>query len=132
VKITPDTNILVRAIVGDDPRESRAARSVLDRAELIALTVPTLCELVWVLSRGYRIGKDDLTEAIRRLADSANVAVDRAALEAGFVMLQAGGDFADGAIAYQGRWLGGEVFVSFDRKAVKLLAAQGKKASIPR
>ena len=28
-------------------------------------------------------------------------------------------------IAYEGRWLGGETFVSFDKKAVTLLAAQG-------
>ena len=31
-----------------------------------------------------------------------------------------------GVIAYEGNWLGAEVFVSFDKKAVKLLAAQGE------
>jgi predicted nucleic-acid-binding protein len=36
--------------------------------------------------------------------------------------LGAGGDFADGLIAYEGNWLGGETFVSFDKKAVTLLA----------
>lgn len=45
-------------------------------------------------------------------------------------MLEAGGDFADGAIAYEGRWLGGETFVSFDRKAVSLLMAQGQSARL--
>jgi predicted nucleic-acid-binding protein len=43
--------------------------------------------------------------------------------------LDAGGDFADGIIAYAGRWLGAETFVSFDRKAVRLLAAQSQSAS---
>ncbi len=33
--------------------------------------------------------------------------------------VDAGGDFADGVIAYEGRWLGGETFVSFDRKAAR-------------
>ncbi len=40
-------------------------------------------------------------------------------------MLDAGGDFADGAIAYEGRWLGAETFVSFDKEAVKMLREQG-------
>jgi predicted nucleic-acid-binding protein len=39
-------------------------------------------------------------------------------------MLDAGGDFADGIIAYEGSWLGGEIFVSFDKKAVKLIEAR--------
>ena len=45
-------------------------------------------------------------------------------------MLDAGGDFADGVIAYEGSWLGAETFVSFDRRAVKLLEAQGKSAQL--
>ncbi len=39
-------------------------------------------------------------------------------------ILDAGGDFADGIIAYEGRWLGGSTFVSFDKKAVKPLEEQ--------
>ena len=40
-------------------------------------------------------------------------------------MLDAGGDFADGVISYEGRWLGAETFLSFDKVATKLLGAQG-------
>ena len=43
-------------------------------------------------------------------------------------ILGAGGDFADGVIAYEGNWLSGETFVSFDKKAVMLLTAQGQSA----
>jgi predicted nucleic-acid-binding protein len=46
-------------------------------------------------------------------------------VEAGLAQLEAGGDFADGVIAHQGQWLGGDVFVSFDRQAVGLLRGQG-------
>jgi predicted nucleic-acid-binding protein len=46
-------------------------------------------------------------------------------------MLKAGDDFADGVIAYEGSWLGADTFVSFDRKAVKLLESQGKSARLP-
>lgn len=48
----------------------------------------------------------------------------------GLTILEAGGDFADGVIAYEGNWLGGETFVSFDKKAVALLAAQGLSAQL--
>ena len=40
-------------------------------------------------------------------------------------MLAAGGDFADGAIAFEGRRFGGEVFASFDRTAIRLIAETG-------
>ena len=46
-------------------------------------------------------------------------------MEAGLALMDAGGDFADGVIAYEGNWLGAEMLVSFDKKAVKLLKAQG-------
>jgi predicted nucleic-acid-binding protein len=45
-------------------------------------------------------------------------------------MLDAGGDFADGAIAHEGQWLGADTFVSFDAKAVKMLTAQGVAARV--
>jgi predicted nucleic-acid-binding protein len=74
-----------------------------------------------VLSQGYGVPSGKIAEAIRRLIDSANVAVNRPAAEAGLALLSAGGDFADSVIAHEGRWLGADVFVSFDRKAVKLI-----------
>ena len=43
----------------------------------------------------------------------------------GLAVLDAGGDFADGIIAYEGRWLGADTFVSFDKKAVKLIEELG-------
>jgi predicted nucleic-acid-binding protein len=54
------------------------------------------------------------------------VQMNRPAVEAGLLVLEAGGDFADGIIAYEGTWLGGEVFASFDRRAVALLTQQGQ------
>lgn len=131
MKITPDTNILVRVVVEDDVGQARAAQAVLAEAEVIALTLPALCEFVWVLSRGYKATSDEIAAGIRRLLDGANVVVNRAAIAAGLELLEGGGDFADGVIAYEGRWLGGETFVSFDTDAVKLLAAQGRKTHVP-
>ncbi|SRR5579871_3631129 len=130
MKITADTNMLVRAIAGDDARQSKLAQAELTKADLVAVALPALCELVWVLSQGYRISAPDIGEAIRRLIDAGNVVVNRPAVEAGLAMLDAGGDFADGVIAYEGSWLGADIFVSFDKKAVKLLEMRGEAARL--
>jgi predicted nucleic-acid-binding protein len=102
----------------------------LQKAEIVAISIPALCELVWVLSQGYRILSVDIAGTIRVLLNSANVVVNRPAAEAGLALLDAGGDFADGAIAYEGRWLGGDTFVSFDRKAVGLMEAHGDSVQL--
>jgi predicted nucleic-acid-binding protein len=128
--LTADTNVLVRAVVGDDPQQSAIASAALREADAIAVPLPVLCELVWVLRRAYRFADAEISEAIRTLIDADSVRVDRAAAEAGLALLEAGGDFADGVIAHQGQWLGGESFVSFDRQAVSLLQAQGVSAQL--
>jgi predicted nucleic-acid-binding protein len=89
-----------------------------------------LCELVWVLRRKYGFPPAEVAAAIRALLAAGNVEVDRPAVAAGLTMLDAGGDFADGVIAYEGRWLGAETFVSFDRRAVEMLTAQGASARL--
>ena len=39
MKITADTNVLVRAVVGDDPAQSQAAITALRAAEQIAVAL---------------------------------------------------------------------------------------------
>jgi predicted nucleic-acid-binding protein len=126
MKITADTNVLVRAVTEDHEQQSKAAQTILKRSDVVAISIPALCELVWVLSQGYKIRSNDVAEAIRRLINAANVAVNRPAAEAGLAMLDIGGDFADGVIAYEGNWLGADTFASFDRKAVRLLETRGQ------
>jgi len=130
MKITVDTNILVRAVVHDDKRQADLAARLLRSAELIAVALPCLCEFVWVLRRVYGFPASDVAEALRTLLAAQNLETNRPAVEQGLAMLEAGGDFADGAIAYEGRWLGGETFVSFDRKAVEKLIRIGEPAEL--
>jgi predicted nucleic-acid-binding protein len=130
MKVAVDTNVLVRAVVRDDSVQANVAATVLTDAELIAVATPCLCEFVWVLLRVYGFQQADAAGAIRALLAAANVEVNRPAVEAGLLVLDAGGDFADGVIAYEGNWLGGETFVSFDKKAVALLTAQGQSTRL--
>jgi predicted nucleic-acid-binding protein len=130
MRITVDTNILVRAVVGDDVKQATVASRLLKDAEIIAVPLVCLCELVWVLRRVYNIGQKDIHAALQALLNAANIAVNRPAVDVGLAVLDAGGDFADGIIAFEGRWLGGETFVSFDKAAVALLKKQGQAARV--
>ena len=130
MRMTADTNVLVRALTEDHATQSKAAQAALQEAEIVAVSISALCELVWVLSQGYKIRPADIASTIRVLLNSANIVVNRPAAEAGLALLDAGGDFADGAIAYEGRWLGASTFVSFDKRAVRLMEAHGDSAQL--
>ena len=118
----------MRAAIADHPEQATIAADLLRNAEIVAVTLPTLCEFVWVLARGYGRPVGEIFEAVERLVDSAKVRVDRPAVSAGLAVLEAGGDFADGIIAFEGRRLGGLVFTSFDRRATELIAQSGGDA----
>jgi predicted nucleic-acid-binding protein len=130
MKLTADTNVLVRALTEDDPQQAAVAQAQLAAAEAVAITLPTLCELVWVLSRGYRISTLEIALAIKRLINSDSVLADRPAVDAGLAEFEAGGDFADGVIAFEGRRLGADEFVSFDVAAVRRMIARGEPARL--
>ncbi len=114
--------------MADDEAQNRLAVRAVEEANVVAIGIHALCEFVWVLSRSYAVPRPDIAHAIRRLMETRNVVVHRPAVEAGLAMLEAGGDFADGAIAFEGRLLRGETFVSFDGKAVARLKRLGLSA----
>lgn len=130
MKIAVDTNVLVRGAVRDDVVQAQAVEKLLKQATLIAISLPCLCEFSWVLHRVYGFDREAVAAAVRALLETDKVALDRPAVEAGLAILEAGGDFADGVVAHEGLWLGGETFVSFDRKAIALLAKQGLKTRL--
>jgi predicted nucleic-acid-binding protein len=130
MKITADTNVLVRAAVQDNLEQARQAMKVLQDAKLVAIPLPVLCEFVWVLGRGYNKSSTEIADALHRLTNCGNVVMNQSAALAGLAVLEAGGDFADGVIAYEGAQLGADEFVSFDKKAVAIMQSQGKSARL--
>jgi predicted nucleic-acid-binding protein len=121
VRLTADTNLLIRIVTQDDADQARIAFDLLSSAERVVVSLPCLCELVWVLRAVYGFSSGELDKAVRSVTDPGNVITDRSAVEAGLRLLAAGGDFADGVLASVGMDLGADAFVSFDRKAVALL-----------
>ena len=128
MKITADTNVLLRLVLADDEAQGLAAVEAMEGASLVASSVHSLCELAWVLERLYKKTRPEIAAAIRGVIEAENVVVNRPAVDAGLAVLDAGGDFADGVIAFDGQWLGGETFGSCDKTAVKLLKGQGTAA----
>jgi len=130
LKITADTNLLLRVAVRDNRSQYELAEAELAGADFVAVPLAALCEFVWVLSRAYKRTSAEISRSIRDLIGSANVSVNREAVESGLAFLESGGDFADGVVVYEGLWLGGEEFVSFDKRAVKLALARGHEARL--
>lgn len=130
MNIIADTNVLLRALVGDHKEQSKLAVDTLTEATLVTVSPQALCELVWVLDRSYGVEKADIAQVVRNLLDTGNVVVDRGLVLHGLAFLEQGGDFADGVIDFSGRMMGGDAFVSFDRQAVRIVAEAGRAARL--
>ena len=125
MKVTVDTNVLVRLVMADDEPQARRAARLFATADVVAVGVQSVVELVRVLRGSYGLTRDDVATAIGALLATEKVRTDRTAVEAGLAALLAGGDFADGVIALEGARLGGDSFVSLDEQAVADLADAG-------
>lgn len=132
MKIVADTNVLLRFVLADDPKQYRSAREALEKATAVLVTNHALCEMVWVLRSRYGVSRDNLVTTISLVRETENVVLDLQAVNAGLAALRSGANFADGVIAYEGAWLGGETFVSFDKRAVAAIEKQGQKAKLLR
>jgi predicted nucleic-acid-binding protein len=117
-----DTNILIRHIVQDNLEEARRASSLIasrcsaDDPGIVNQIV--LCELVWVLDRGYGYDRSAIAEVLRRLLSVEDVLVDRAELAWQALNLYQTGkaDFADCLIGLHHRGQGAAVTCTFDRR----------------
>jgi predicted nucleic-acid-binding protein len=120
-----DTNILVRAILGDDPRQSPLARRAIESARDIIVPITVLIELAWVLkSVGWN--RLQIHQALYTLAQQPTVHLDRAVeVLAALDDFRAGpADFADYLALHQARMLGARKLLTFDRKLAKAPGAE--------
>ena len=106
LRIAVDTNVLLRDALHDDPRQTSIASRTLQNAELVVVPTPALCEFVWVMRRLYKRSAAEIALSIRLLMSADNVELNHPAIETGLEVLEGGGDFADGVIAYEGSWSG--------------------------
>ncbi|MBZ5724207.1 MAG: type II toxin-antitoxin system VapC family toxin [Acidobacteriia bacterium] len=115
--IAVDTNVLVRLLTGDEPRQGAAARSLFASGPIwIAKTV--LLETGWVLRSRYGFEERAIRDAFTKLLGLKNVqAEDESAVAAALALTTHGIEFAD-AMHLSSRPPGAR-FVSFDKSFVQ-------------
>lgn len=121
-----DTNVVVRYLAQDDPKQSAAATRVFERV-LSAdnpgfVSAVVLCELAWVLAECYAADRARIRAAIEGLLASRQLSVEapdlvRRALRA---WGESAADFADALIGEVARASGADKTVTFDRDASRL------------
>lgn len=119
-----DTNVLVRYLTGDHPKQSRAARKLVDANDVfVGDTVMLECE--WVLRSVYSYDTSRICRALRAFAGLARVSVESpAALSRALDQAEGGLDLADAL--HLARADHCDAFITFDRK----LTSAAKRAGI--
>lgn len=131
-----DTNVLVRYLAQDDPAQSPVATRIIEgfSAERPGfISQMALVETVWVLTRAYKMNREQIADTLEALLRAREVMVERA--EAGYLALAsyrtAKADFADALIAHGGRLEGCRETVTFDRGAARQAGMRLLPADLP-
>ena len=66
-----DTNILVRYLTQDDLEQAKIVEEIFDlhatSPNTIFINNIVMCELIWVLDRGYKYSKEDIIQVIKQI-----------------------------------------------------------------
>lgn len=122
--IALDTNVLVRFLTRDDPKQFAVVRACLgqlgpDNPGFVGREV--VVELIWVLERSYRMSRDEISEVLHQLIGTEQLifeAEDRLAT-AMSRFEQGGPSLADQLIRLAGWGAGCDSMVTFDRELAK-------------
>ncbi|MGH8858073.1 MAG: PIN domain-containing protein [Polaromonas sp.] len=124
-----DTNVLVRYMAQDDPKQAALATRLIEKelsaAEPGFLSLVVLVEMCWVLKRLYSASADELITAVEDLLNTPQFHLDRRDEIVATVQYMKGGKgakagFVDALIAQLAEAEGCSHTVSFDKAAVRL------------
>ena len=119
-----DTNVVLRLIVGDDPKQAQAAEKLV-ASEPCTVAPSVLMECEWILRGSYKVDPALIAASFRDLLALQNIdALDPVLTHQALQGYEAGLDFADALHAAQRR--DGERFVTVDRQ----LARRAPKAGV--
>ena len=115
--IAVDTNVLVRLLTGDEPKQEAAARSLF-ASEPIWIAKTVLLETGWVLRSLYGFEESAIRDAFTKLLGLKNVqAEDESSVAAALALTMQGIELAD-AMHVSSR-PADAAFVSFDKSFVQ-------------
>lgn len=119
-----DTNVLVRYVMQDDPRQSPRATRLIESLSaespgFIPIVVPV--ELVWVLSGSYGLDRTQVATVLGTLLRCKELVIERAELVAQALKRYGtdGADFADALIERLAAAAGCATTMTFDAGAVR-------------
>jgi predicted nucleic-acid-binding protein len=119
-----DTNVLVRYVMQDDPKQARQATKLIESLTsegpgFVALVV--VVEFVWVLESAYEVARSELAIALEVLLRSEELVVEQAEVVWSALRTYRDGsvDFADCLIERSAAAAGCARTMTFDRRAAK-------------
>jgi predicted nucleic-acid-binding protein len=116
-----DTNVLVRYLTEDDPRQAAAAVKEIEGAgrkgEKLVVQPLVLCELAWVLESAYGVGRKELLDVLERILRTAQFEIPaKDIVWRSLSDYRAGrGDFSDHLLGRLNEDVGASVTMTFDR-----------------
>jgi predicted nucleic-acid-binding protein len=127
--IAADTNVIVRLLTADEPRQTEQARRLFE-TETVFLPKTVILEAEWVLRRLYRLERLPIIRAFESLLSLPNVRCeDEPVVRQALAWNRANLDFADALHLASGRTA--ERFVTFDQGLIKGASAAGLAVSEP-
>lgn len=125
VMVAVDTNVVVRFLTADDPRQAQKSRAIFQTNE-VWLSRTVLLETEWVLRGAYGLDRPAVNRALSALCQMQGVRVENPAeVKEALSRHAKGWDFAD-ALHVTLCPSGVTAFYSFDRKLVRRNSSGGK------
>ena len=124
--IAVDSNVLLRMLADDDPRQSRLAAAAVARAELsgeeVFVNHVVLAETMWTMARRYKAPRSQLRDLARGLLETPVFAFERRASfeEAVRLFESSNADFSDCMIVARNNAAGCAATLTFDANCAKL------------
>lgn len=121
-----DTNVLVRYLAQDDPKQSAIATRFIEGRLAVEnpgfVSTVTLCEMVWVLAESYGADRKRIRDVIEGLLATKQLVIERSELVWRSLRVWEGvpADFSDALIGQLAIAHGAEKTVTFDRTAARL------------
>ena len=122
-----DTNVLLRYIAQDDPKQSPRAIEIVERRlteqEPGFISMVTILEVVWVLKSLFQRSRQEIANDIEMLlaADTLEVQNEQEVYLAVVSLRNGIGTFEDALIGSLGAWRGCSATLTFDENAAKRL-----------
>jgi predicted nucleic-acid-binding protein len=121
-----DTNVVIRYVAQDDPRQSAAATRLFEKKlspeKPGFVSVVTICEIAWVLAECYRADRDRIRVVIEGLLGSKQILVQSGELvwKALRAWQGSAADFSDALIGELALAGGAAKTMTFDKAAARL------------